>query len=192
MLKFTCKTNCTEIQKYFLKEIKRLMKKHDIKTVIGNCYDKNLIEKLLGLIAETNTGFIFDKQDLIGVEPYGYVSDFFEDMIKLVRNIKSKYPGVGIDGYFMMLDLGAVECILRQRVEAKENESRCICYDQIQCICCQKWADVKDAYELLYDEDVFWTGDELNTVLYPSVYSNDEYGPTFCICSKECKDNIDV
>ena len=180
-----------EIQTEFLDGIEQLFKKYDIKTVPVNCYDKDITEKLSKLVQETATGFVFDEQDLIGVEPYGYVSDFFEAVMRLVRNIKNKYPEIGIKGHFMMLDLGVMEYVLRQRVEAFENKPGCMFYDQVQCVCCHKWVDLQDAHELLYEDEPIWTNDALNEVLYPSGYSNGEDAATFCVCSKECSENLE-
>jgi hypothetical protein len=185
-------SNCSkEIQKEFATEFVSLMKRLDIKSVPANCYDKDLPQKIQNLCQETATGFVFDELDLIGVEPYGYVSDFFEAVLRLVRQLKDKHIEIGITGHFMMLDLGSYECILRQRVEAKENEPGCMCYDQVQCVCCYKWVDLKDAHELLYEEEIIWTDDELDTVLYPSAYANGDDGATFCICSEECERKLE-
>ena len=189
MLNFT---NCSPaIQHEFVAEFVNLMRRLDIKSVPANCYDKDLSQKIQDLCQETATGFLFDEYDQIGVEPYGYVSDFFEAVLRLIRQLKDNHIEVGISGYFMMLDLGVYECVLRQRVEAKEYENGCMCYDQAQCICCQKWVDLKDAHTLLFEEEAFWMDDELNTVLYPSGYANGDDGATFCICSEECQKQIE-
>ena len=184
MLSFTNITK--EIQSEFIAEFVKLLKKYDIKSVPVNCYDKDITENVNSLVSETPTGFVFDQQDLIGVEPYGYVCDFFEAVLRLVRQLKDKHIEIGVSGHFMMLDLGSYECVLRQRIDAKENKKGCMCYDQVQCVCCHKWVDLNDAHELLYDEETIWTDDELNTVLYPSAYVNGDEAATFCICSEEC------
>lgn len=188
MLTFTCAPHKTDVVIYnFVADIMFIMMKYDIKTVPCNYYDKDLKDKLNALVTRTDTGFIFDQKDELGIEPYGYVSDFFDAYLRVITNFKKKYPDISINGIVFVNDFGSYECVLVQRVESAPNTETVSFFDQLQCVHCMKYVDADKAYEKIYDEEVFWTED--GDCLYPSAYhqNGDEYEAVFCLCSEECK-----
>lgn len=135
------------------------------------------------MIKPTEAGFVFDEKDLIGEEPYGYVSPFFEENLSLIKKIKCDYPNLGIEGYVFVKEYGGYDCISRQGVYTTADMNEVNFFDQRQCVVCHKWVNVDDAHTLL--EDGEYEFDEDEEWLLPSGYG--ESGATYCICSEECE-----
>ena len=176
-----------EIKNAFVEKLCARIKKCDLKTTEGNCYDKDLVHKMENLITLTETGFIFDANSMWGVEPYGYVSDFFDGFLLDIKALKKQYPVFGVEGRFWMNDFGAYECVLCKRIWGNPDDSNIQLLEQLQCINCHQWIDAENAYEKIYDEEVVWTED--NDCLYPNACNEDE--AVFCFCSEECKNEFD-
>lgn len=187
MLKFTYNHESVDVViKTFATGFEKIVRSTNLQTVPFNHYDDNLAEEIVGLIEKTEDGFMFDADDQIGEEPYGYVSDFFELYLRLVDKMKFQFCSLGIEGHIFVNDLGPYECVLRQRVYTTP-EMDCVEFiDQLQCAACGKWVDTKDAHTLIDgDEMECWPiiDDE---PLYPSAYSNSGVEAPFCFCSDEC------
>lgn len=197
MLTFKCKEIIKEDMMDFLaKELEKIMKSTELKTLACDYFDDDLYDKLISIMQSTADGFIFDSNDEIGEEPYGYVSTFFEKFLMLMDDIKEKYPMVEIDGYIFVNDLGCAEYVLRQRIHTTSEMDTVEFIDQLQCPICGKWMDTKDVYEALYDiESAFRTeeidGETYEEVLYASGYSNSGNEATFGLCSIECKEKLE-
>ena len=193
MLKFKCDKNIKEeITEYLLNELKEIMESNEITTLAGNHYDDDLMDELEDLIKINSKGFIFDQEDEIGEEPYGYVSDFFESFLALIKGLKEKYPKVEIDGYFFVNDFGCAEYVLRQGIHTTKDMKDVKFIDQLQCTICGKWVNAEDAYKKLNEFDDLYFGEDLEEPLIPGGYSQNESDACFCICSEKCKNKIEL
>ena len=75
----------------FIVEFAENMRSNKLTTVPCNYYDDNLEKNLMLLVNKTDNGFVFDENDEIGVEPYGYISDFFECYMHLLQRLKMQF-----------------------------------------------------------------------------------------------------
>ena len=201
MLQFTCKEEQTsEIIEWFVKEFSDLMKHTELKTLACDYFDEDLEDEIRGIISLTPEGFVFDVDDNIGEEPYGYVSPFFESYLILLEEMKAKYPCLGIDGYVFVNDIGVAEYVLRQRVHTTPKMKKVQFIDQLQCIVCREWVDAKKAYELIEDEGIEYIYDAQENLedgdcyepMLPSGWSNSGIEAVYCICSKKCQDKMNA
>lgn len=193
MLIFTCTNDDFEkVSKFFIDELTESIKSTEAQTLAVNYYDDDIEEQLEEILERTETGFIFDREDLIGEEPYGYVSDFFENCLYILREIKEHFPQVGIDGYVFMNEYGVCDCVMRQRVYSTPEMKDVQFIDQLQCIICGKWVDYDDAHIPIKEDEIEFDVSEFNEeeFILPSYYSKHEDPANFCICSEECKENL--
>ena len=185
MLNFVCeKERSAEISKKFVEYIADAMKSNELTSLAGDHDDDDLLEKLTKLVTPTEIGFVFDEEDLIGEEPYGYVGPFFEEYLSSVEKIKSDYSNLGIEGYVSVKEYGVYDCISRQGVYTAADTNEVSFFDQVQCVVCHKWVNVDDAHTLL--EDGEYEFDEDEEWLLPGGYG--ESGAAYCICSEECEE----
>lgn len=191
MLKFTCDAlDFDVISSWFVDNLAWAIKSNKVQTLVADYCDNNINEKLIGIIQKTENGFLFDENDLIGEEPYGFVTDFFESLLHILEEIKSEFPEIGIDGYVFVNENGVYDCVLRQRVYATPEMDKVEFIDQLQCISCNKWVDAADALYLIEDGDIEVPVDENGEFLYPSAYSNSGVEAAFCVCCEECKEDM--
>ena len=191
MLKFICDASDFNIvSSWFIDELAWGIKTNKVQTLAADYWDDNINEKLMGLIRKTKNGFIFDEEDLIGEEPYGFVDDFFENHLHIIERLKEEFPSVGIDGYVFVNENGVYDCVLRQGVYSTPEMNEVQFIDQLQCICCNEWVNASEAAVLLSDGDVEIPMSEDGEFLYPSAYSNSGLDAAFCICSEDCKEDI--
>ncbi len=194
MLIFTCSSeNKNQIIDYFIQNLYDIVKQTELKTLVFDFYDDNLKEELYKLVEINSEGFEFDMNDGIGEEPYGYVTPFFESFLSLLESVKEKFSEIGISGYFSVLDLGCAESICRQKVYTTKDMSTVEFTDQLQCIMCHKWVDIKDAYKILNEEDLDFDvntdiGSSDGEWIYPSGYCSNDIEGAYCFCSKDCED----
>lgn len=191
MLKFTCDVNDIDIVcTYFIDKLAWAIKGNKVQTLAADYYDKDVCGKLREIVEKTNDGFIFDKDDLIGEEPYGFVTDFFEECLSVVEDVKGLFPDICIEGYIFVNENGVYDCVMRQRIHATPEMSEVEFIDQLQCISCNEWVDTANALYLIEDGDIESPMDENGELLYPSAYSNSGVEAAFCVCSEECKEDM--
>ena len=189
MLKFTYKPESIDtVIKTFISGFAEIMRSTRLTTIACNHYDKDLENNMMTLIKKTDNGFVFDEEDQIGEEPYGYVSDFFESHLNLLSELKSQFGSLSIEGYVFVNDLGPYECTMRKRVHTTADMDVVEFVDQLQCIHCFNWIDVKDAHILLEDDDIGEYPDRDGEPLYPGIYAENEVCIPFCVCSEECSE----
>lgn len=189
MLEFKCNDNIKQtVIASWIKKIKKAIKKYDIKTIVVNCYDSDIENKIKELVQITPTGFIFDKNDALGTESYGYISDFFEKMLYLTKEIKKEFQDIAIEGNIMMYDFGSYESVMYVKIHCSYEMKEPDFIEQLQCICCRRYVDRTSALKLIYDEDVIWNED--GECLYPQSFSLEEDGAVFCVCSEDCASNV--
>lgn len=191
VLKFTCNINDIDvICTYFIDKLSWAIKGNKVQTLVADHYDKDIVEKLMEIVEKNSDGFIFDREDLIGEEPYGFVSDFFEEHLSILEDVKSEFPDIGIDGYVFVNEYGVYDCVMRQRVFCSPEMDKVEFIDQLQCICCNEWVDANDCHVLIEDGFVETSTDEDGCCLLPSVYHNSGIEAAFCLCSEDCREDI--
>ena len=153
MLHFVCGQDvCVELTKSLVSKIVNEMKNKEIQSLAGDYHDDKLYAKIESLVETCDTGFVFNS-DLIGEEPYGYVSDFYDGFRIILKEIKSEFPNIAIDGYIFMNDFGAYECVMREAVHTTPRMKSVKFIRQLQCIVCGKWVNPKDAHTILTEDD---------------------------------------
>lgn len=170
------------------------MVKLGISSLAGNASDTNLSEKIHGLVQHTDDGFIFDANELLGIETYGMINFFFDNFVGTVHNLKNLFPRISIDGYFWFNDLGAYEVTHRVRFHTTDSMDFVDCIGQLQCVKCRKWIDANKAYQLFEDDGEFeFFGDD--ELLLPNGYMLEGYEgeceAAWCICSAECANELE-
>ena len=187
MIDFTCVAEKRQdVIDFIAKRLAEIIKSTNAQTLAVNHFDADIESGVKGIIENTDNGFVFDKNDLIGEEPYGYVSDFFYLHLKMMSEIKKEFPDVGIDGYVFCNEFGCSDCTMRQRVYCTPEDTDVSYIDQLQCLVCREWVDAEDTFERIYDEETVWLDDE--TCLFPNCYSDSGDGAVFCICSPQCSE----
>lgn len=190
MIKFTiAQEQKQEVIDYVIESLASVIKSTEAKTLVANCYDKNLEENLRTVIEDEADGFVLDRKGLLGEEPYGYVSDFFDCVLSMIDDVKKKFPEVGIDGFFYAYDFGSWECIMRERFYCTPEDKDVKHIDQLQCLGCMEWIDAADAFETLEDMEIVWLPDDI--CLYPNNYNNSGDEAVFCFCSEACKEKFE-
>lgn len=191
MLKFTCDVSDIDIIcAYFIDKLAWAIKGNKVQTLAADHYDKDICGKLREIVEKTDDGFIFDKDDLIGEEPYGFVTDFFEEQLYIMEEIKTEFPELGIDGHIFVNENGVYDCVMRQRIYTTPEMNEVQFIDQLQCISCNEWVDTTNALYLIEDGDIESPMDENGELLYPSAYSNSGVAAAFCVCCEECKEDM--
>lgn len=188
MIKIMCEPGDFEvITSYFIDKLAWEIKGNKIQTLIADHWEDDLKEKLMDAIEETEDGFIFDRYDQLGEEPYGFLSDFFEGCLHIVEELKNEFPDIAIDGYVFVNEYGVYDCTMRQRVFCTSEMESVDFIDQLQCINCLEWFDVDSCHILIHDDDIETPMDEDGCSLLPNVYHNGDVDAAWCICSEECK-----
>ena len=190
MLKFTCNISEEDDLMYiFISELEKIVYLTEFEGLTFSRLDFDegdvLWLKLSELSIRTGDGLIFDAKETLGTEPYGNISRFFEEYMNLLRELKSKFPNLGIDGEIFLNDYHN-NAVYRKRVFCTPEMNEIQFIDQRQCVFCDEWVDVADAYKLVdaeYAKNVF---ERSGCYSLPSVCNNEIKEP-FCIC-KNCKE----
>jgi hypothetical protein len=188
MLKFICnKHDVDTVIEQFMTEFVSMVKHCKLQSIPFSHYDRDLEGKVQAVIEKSDNEFVFDREDLVGDEPYGQVMSFFECFLALLEDLKKAFPELGMEGYVFVNDLGPYECVCRQRVHTTKEMKKVEFIDQLQCVHCHKWVDISNAYRLLDDEEVEVWPCEDGDPMYPSAYFNSNCESAFCFCSEKCE-----
>jgi hypothetical protein len=198
MLKIICKhEQMQDIIQYLSTEIKDLVISTDFEALTFSYMDEDeaLDDAIWELFEESSNGItfdgiIFDREDSIGTEPYGFVYDFFEGYLFIVKELKKKFPDIGIEGEVFVYEHGVMDYVYRQRVHCTPRMKSVKFIDQTQCTMCEEWFDVKDV-DIIYEDDECGELYELNEdfCMTPSGYFNGRKKAAFCMC-KSCAEAL--
>lgn len=187
MLTITCKHEEKErVKEQLVLSLSELVKDTNFEALTFSYMDDDdLCGNISELFEDIACGFLFDRQDSIGEEPYGYVSCFFEGWIILLQELKRMFPDIGIEGEIFVNEYGVMDGIYRQRVHCTPDMTEVQFIDQLQCVHCGEWVDATEAAELFEDAECSKLY-EMNEdfCMMPSCYHNSGIEVAFCACKK--------
>ena len=194
MLTFTCEKEIRDkVIEEFIQKLAKEIKDCELQTLAGDYCDRDLTDQLEGLIEiGSDYSFVFDKDDLLGEEPYGVVDDFYEGLKQLLGKIKRKFRTLEIDGYIFVNFIQFDNCY-REGVKATKDSVKIQYIRQLPCIRCGKWAEGDDiilrldeAGRDLEDDGEFASDDDYEELevsyprgVFPQAYDGEA---AWCIC----------
>lgn len=159
MLTFICEKEIRDkVMEELVKKLAKEMELCEITTLAANYYDSNLTDELCDLFeVDNDNSFVFDKNDLLGEEPYGMVYDFYESLKILLNEIKIEFPALEIKGYVFINDT-KFDCCYREGVKATKKSAKIKYTRQLPCTKCGKWVETKDIIIRLGEGGEEWDG----------------------------------
>lgn len=183
----------------FISELDKAIMSCNAQTLAANYYDspEEREEALRELVSDDDEGFLFDEENQIGEEPYGYVSDFYLCYVSVIEELKKTFPKLGIEGGIAINEHGPMDWVHQSGVYATKSMKSVRLTKQLQCVVCFDWVNPNDAaYEVDEEFDFSQIGDEWDPEEMPEelymAWSNTMEGETrTCLC-KECQSRIET
>ena len=180
-------------------ELNKVILSNNVQTLAANHYDtdEERIEALKELVSEDNEGFVFDEENKLGEEPYGFVYDFFCNYVGIIEDLKKQFPKLGIEGFIAVNEHGPMDWVHQNGVYATAKMKEVKLTNQLQCVVCYDWVNPKDAACEVDDEFDFsqlgddWDPEEMPEEIYMAWGNTMEGETRTCLC-RECKANIEV